>query len=386
MKRLAPIKSLARNALERDCRPMLFALSQLVLPFLHAIGPERAHELTLLALEAGLYPRAEVPDDTRLAQSVMGLAFSNPVGLAAGFDKNARVPQALLEMGCGFAEVGTLTPKPQPGNPAPRVFRSLTDRAVINQLGFPNEGQAAALARLSRRPTGGVLGVNIGANKDSADRIGDYVAGVEAFAPVADYITVNISSPNTPGLRDLQGVKKLDSLLARVMAAQAEAASRRASPPIVVKLAPDIEASALPETVCCLEQHGVDAIMVANTTISRAGLTGRAFAQAQGGLSGRPLFAHSTAMLAKVHTLTQGRVPLIGVGGVDSGKRALEKMQAGASLIQLYSALVFEGPGLIGRIKAGLIDYVRRNELHSVAEIVGTRAREWASKYEEASS
>ena len=226
---------------------MFSTLSQFALPVLHTLEPELAHDMTLKALEAGLYPRAEAPDDEGLAQEVMGLAFANPIGLAAGFDKDARVPHAFLEMGCGFAEVGTLTPLPQEGNSRPRVFRSVKDAAVINRLAFPNQGHRAALARLSGRSQtrNGVIGVNIGANKSSKDRIGDYVAGVEAFAGVADYLTLNISSPNTPGLRELQGVKALEELLERVMAARGEAAQEGRKPPLVVKLAPDIGADEL---------------------------------------------------------------------------------------------------------------------------------------------
>jgi len=365
---------------------MFSTLSQLALPLLHALEPERAHELTLRALEAGIYPRSEAPDDPRLAQSVLGISFANPLGLAAGFDKDARVPRAFLDMGCGFAEVGTLTPVAQPGNARPRVFRSMDDRAVINALGFPNQGHRAALNRLARRAQArnGVIGVNIGANKASSDRIADYVAGVEAFAGVADYLTVNISSPNTPGLRDLQGPQELDKLLERVMAARAEAAEEGRKPPLVVKLSPDIAAAELPETVLCLERHGVDAIMVANTTLARDGLADPTFGARSGGLSGAPLFERSTAMLAKVFVLTEGRMQLIGVGGIDSGARAIAKIEAGASLIQLYTGLVFEGPPLISAIKTGISGHLSQNGLQSVGQMVGRRAQEWAKKYEDA--
>jgi len=360
---------------------MLGALSQLALQLLRALEPETAHELTLRALEAGFYPRAEEGDDPRLAQTVMGLSFANPVGLAAGCDKDARVARAFLEMGCGFAEVGTLTPLAQAGNARPRVFRSVEDHAVINRLGFPNEGHAAALARLARLPATrqGVLGVNIGANRDSRDRIADYVKGVEAFAGAADYLTINISSPNTPGLRALQEAKALDELLARVMAAREKAA---ATPPIVVKLAPDMDPQALAETVACLEAHKVDGVMVSNTTLVRGGLADRAFARHQGGLSGRPLFERSTAMLAKVYLLSEGRLPLIGVGGIDSGLRAVAKIEAGASLIQLYTGLVFAGPPLFGEIAQAICGHLSQNGLRSVAQMTGHKAEEWAAKYE----
>jgi dihydroorotate dehydrogenase len=365
---------------------MFSTLSQLALPLLHALDPERAHEVTLRALEAGLYPRAEEPDDPKLARSVMGIAFANPLGLAAGFDKDARVPGAFIDMGCGFAEVGTLTPLAQTGNARPRVFRSLDDHAVINALGFPNDGQRAALSRLARRSRArsGVIGINIGANKDSRDRIGDYVAGVEAFAGVADYLTINISSPNTPGLRDLHAIELLDELLERVMTAREEAAQEGRKPPLVVKLSPDMAPADLPETVQCLERRGIDAIMVANTTLAREGLRDRAFGDRTGGLSGRPLFERSTAMLARVFALTEGRMQLIGVGGIDSGETAIAKIEAGASLIQLYTALVFEGPPLIQAIKTAISGHLSQNGFQSVGQMVGRRADEWAAKYEDA--
>ena len=312
----------------------------------------------------------------------MGLAFANPVGLAAGFDKDARVPNAFIEMGCGFSEVGTLTPQPQAGNPRPRVFRSVRDGAVINRLGFPNDGHRAALKRLAPRALSraGIVGVNIGANKESDDRIADYVAGVEAFSGVADYLTLNISSPNTPGLRDLQGLAALEELLRRVMGARAAAGSEGRTPPLVVKLAPDIAGSELAETVGLLEAQGVDAIMISNTTVSRETGLEAGFAAREGGLSGRPLFARSTAMLARVYELTGGRVPLIGVGGIDSAARAIEKIEAGASLIQIYTGFVFEGPELIQRIKGAICGHLSQNSLGSVGQLVGRKAQEWAAK------
>ena len=271
--------------------------------------------LAIKSLELGLYPRATAPDDPRLAQTVWGLTFRNPVGMAAGFDKDARVFAPLLATGFGFVEIGTLTPKPQKGNPAPRIFRSAADGAIINRLGFNNEGQAAALPRLTGRRNG-VVGVNIGAGKDSEDRIGDYVSGIARMSPVADYLTINISSPNTPGLRDLQAPEVLATLLARVQEARGTAEKR---PPLLVKLAPDIADSDLPEIVRVIQSHGVDGIVVSNTTLSRQGLKDASFATESGGLSGRPLFARATRMLARVYKLTEGKLPLIGVGGIDSG-------------------------------------------------------------------
>jgi dihydroorotate dehydrogenase len=311
------------------------------------------------------------------------LILPNPVGIAAGFDKDARVPDAILAIGCGFAEIGTVTPRPQEGNPKPRVFRLVPDRAVINRLGFNGGGHAAALARLKAR-TGraGVVGVNIGANKDSADRTADYVSGLVAFYDVASYFTVNISSPNTPGLRDLQAPAALDELLGRVMEARekriADGAPKR---PVVVKIAPDIAEADLPEIAARLEAHKVDAIAVSNTTLARpSSLRDTATAKEAGGLSGRPVFHRSTVMLAKVHELTGGRVPLIGIGGIDSGDAALQKIEAGASLLQLYTGLIYEGPGLIAAIKAHLVQHCRNNSLSSIGQATGRRASEWAAQ------
>ena len=351
----------------------LFGLGQ---AFLLAFDPERAHELAVKTLELGLYPRASAPDDARLRQSLFGLDFLNPIGMAAGFDKNARVPAQLLAMGFGFVEVGTLTPRPQSGNPTPRIFRSAPDRAIVNRLGFNNEGHEAALARLRNRPTG-IVGVNIGAGKDSADRAADYVLGIERFRSVASYFTVNISSPNTPGLRDLQAPDALDALLARLQAARPAVPP---SPPLLVKLAPDLADADLPEIVRVIRSHGVDGIIVSNTTLARDGLKDAAFARETGGLSGRPLFARATTMLAKVYRLTDGKLPLIGVGGIDSAATALAKIEAGASLVQLYTGLVFEGPGLLGRMKRGLLDAMTAAGVDHLTPLIGRRAEEWARR------
>jgi dihydroorotate dehydrogenase len=351
----------------------LFGLGQallLVLP------PEQAHELAIKGLELGLYPRAAGPDDKRLVQTVFGLDFPNPLGMAPGFDKNARVPRELLAVGFGFVEVGTLTPRPQSGNPAPRLFRSTSDRAIINRLGFNNEGQEMALFGLMDRPQG-IVGVNIGAGRDSEDRIADYVSGIERMAPVASYLTVNISSPNTPGLRDLQAPDALDALLKRVQAARASLTTR---PPLLVKLAPDLADEDLPEIVGVIVANGVDGIVVSNTTLARYGLKDASFARETGGLSGRPLFVRSTRMLARVYRLTEGKLPLVGVGGIDSSETALTKIAAGASLIQLYTGLVFEGLGLIERIKQALLKAIEQAKADSLAPLIGRRAEEWASR------
>lgn len=352
----------------------LFGLGQ---SLLLALDPERAHNLTIKTLELGLYPRCLVPDDARLRQTLCGLEFPNPVGIAPGFDKDAKVAAALLDMGFGFVEVGTLTPRPQPGNEGPRVFRSAEDRAVVNRLGFNNEGQAAALDRL-QKGVPGIVGVNLGANKTSEDRIADYVEGVARMGPVASYLTVNISSPNTPGLRDLQAPKELAALLTKVEEARRALPGTR--PPLFVKLAPDIADAALPEIVGIIQGSGADGIIVSNTTLARDGLTDRTLIAEQGGLSGRPLFVRSTRMLAKVYKLTAGTMPLIGVGGIDSAEAALAKIEAGASLIQMYTGLIFEGPDLIDRIKQRLVQAVSEAHANSLAPLIGRRAEEWALK------
>ncbi len=318
--------------------------------------------------------------------TLWGLDFPNPLGIAAGFDKDARVADSLLGMGFGHAEVGTVTPLPQQGNPRPRVFRLVRDRALINRLGFNNAGHAAALAKLRLRAqaatgTAGVVGVNVGANRDAADRVADYVAGVRAFYDLASYFTVNISSPNTPGLRDLQAPAALDDLLARVLDARAALmAAGRPGRPVVVKLAPDIAEADLEPIVRVLADRGVDGIAVSNTTLAREGLAEPELAKEAGGLSGRPLLHRSTVMLARVFLLTGGRIPLIGIGGIDSGAAAIAKVEAGASLLQLYTGLVYEGPGLLARIKRDLVAYVEREGLGRLGEATGRRAEEWAAR------
>ncbi len=359
----------------------LSRLTQLAQPMLLALPPERAHEATLRALAAGLHPRPEQSDDARLAACVWGLKFPNPVGISAGFDKDGRVPDALLALGCGFAEVGTVTPQPQPGNPAPRVFRLIRDRAVINRLGFNSAGHAAVLARLQRRGRHGIVGVNIGANRDSVDRRADFVAGISTFAANASYFMVNISSPNTPGLRDLQAPDALDRLLGSIMDAREAAAARSGHrPPVLVKIAPDIAEADLEPMVRRMLAHRVDGIAVCNTTTARTGLIDAETAREAGGLSGRPLFHRATVLLARVALITEGRVPLIGNGGIDSGEAALAKIEAGASVIQLYTGLIYEGIGLIDRIKAHLVGAVAAAGEGSIAALVGRRTREWAAR------
>lgn len=358
-------------------RPDLGRLGVRALSFL---PPERAHALALFALRRGLLPPQRAPDDPILAVNVFGIDFPNPVGVAAGFDKNAEAVAPMLAQGAGFVEVGGVTPKPQPGNPRPRLFRLPADRAVINRLGLNSAGIAAVRARLERfRSAGpqarGVVGVNLGMNKESADPAADYAAGAAAFAPLADFLVVNVSSPNTPGLRDLQAGERLARVLARVDAALA-AVPRR--PPLLVKVAPDLapgDRETLAATILAAKGAGgwpvVQGLVCGNTTVSRpADLAGRHRGEA-GGLSGRPLFRLSTEVLADFRRLTGGRLPLIGVGGVASGADAYAKIRAGASLVQLYTAMVYEGPGLIRRIKRDLAALLRADGFGSVAEAVG---------------
>ncbi|WP_395688340.1 quinone-dependent dihydroorotate dehydrogenase [Aestuariivirga sp.] len=319
-------------------------------PLLHALDAEAAHNLTIRTLTM-LPSGRPARHGPRLELDVLGLHFPNPLGLAAGFDKNADVPDAMLAMGFGFVEVGTLTPRPQAGNPRPRLFRLAEDRAVINRMGFNNEGHASALAKLKARSgRGGIVGINIGANKDSDDRIGDYVAGIETFSEVASYFTVNISSPNTPGLRALQSRAELEALLSRLNAARS---MQRRKPPMLLKIAPDLGEDELADIADVCGAGAVDGIIVSNTTLRRDGLRS-AHASEQGGLSGAPLLDLSTRQLARLYLLTAGRVPLIGAGGVHDGASALLKIRAGASLVQLYSALVYDGPGLIEVILTSL--------------------------------
>ena len=318
---------------------------------LRLLDPERAHRLTIAALKAAPLPHAPA-DDPALAVEAFGLRFPNPLGMAAGFDKNAEVYNPLLRLGFGFAEIGTVTPLAQPGNPRPRIFRLEQDEAVINRLGFNGEGHAPALERLRREMPAGIVGVNIGANKDAADRVADYVAGIKAFAGVASYFTVNVSSPNTPGLRDLQGEAALDELLARVLEARDAAGTGK---PVLLKIAPDLTLGGLDGVVRIARARKIDGMIVSNTTISRpASLMSRKLALEAGGLSGKPLFALSTAMLAAAFLRVEGQFPLVGAGGVGSAQAALAKIRAGATLLQLYSALVYRGPGLVREIKRGL--------------------------------
>jgi dihydroorotate dehydrogenase len=340
------------------------ALYPLVRPLVFALDAERAHRLTIAALRRLPPGRPPAPDPV-LAVEVAGLAFPSPLGLAAGFDKDGEVWRQMLGFGFGFVEIGTLTPRPQAGNPRPRLFRLPEDRAVINRLGFNNRGQAAAAARLGGSRAG-LVGANIGANKDSADRIADYREGIRAFAGVADYLTVNISSPNTPGLRDLQAAAALDELLAAV----AEARGGR-QPPVFLKVAPDLAPAEIGDIAEAAIRHGVDALIVANTTLSRPVLSSR-HAGEGGGLSGRPLKALALERLRDFRRATGGALPLIAAGGVESAVDAFDRIRAGASLVQIYSALVYEGPGLVRRMGRELKAVLQSHGFSNVGEAVGS--------------
>jgi dihydroorotate dehydrogenase len=350
-------------------------LEPLVRPLLRMLDAEDAHRLALLALRLPPFVRL-TPDDLHLAVRAFGLNFPNPVGMAAGFDKHGEVPDALLRLGFGFVEVGTVTPLPQAGNPRPRVFRLPRDQAVINRLGFNSEGADAVLRRLAARANrGGIVGINIGANKDSSDRIADYVRLIERFAPVVSYFAVNVSSPNTPGLRELQHGSMLDALLARVMDTRARMSRTAGITPVLVKIAPDVTLSELDDIVGAARRHRVDGMIVANTTVARPpSLRERTWAKEPGGLSGSPLFALATRVLAETYVRVEGAFPLIGVGGIDSGARALVKIRAGASLVALYAAFIFHGLRLLAAIKSDLSAELRQRGQGSIDDLVGVDA------------
>ena len=340
---------------------------------MHRIDPETAHGLTLKALNTGAVPLASIVTSPRLRTQVAGLELPNPVGLAAGFDKNAVALGPLARAGFGFVEVGAATPRPQPGNPRPRLFRLSEDRAVINRFGFNNEGAEAIARRLATRAPGPVVGLNLGANKDSADRAADFATVLRLCGPFVDFATVNVSSPNTEKLRDLQGAAALRGLLAGVMA-ERDALERRI--PVFLKIAPDLEASELSDIAGVAREAGLDAIIATNTTLSREGLKSTHRGEA-GGLSGVPLFEKSTRVLARLSALTGGTLPLIGVGGIASAEDAYAKIRAGASAVQLYSALVYGGFSLVGRIAQGLDGLLERDGFATVAEAVGTGRDQW---------
>jgi dihydroorotate dehydrogenase len=345
------------------------------LPLLRWFDPEDAHRMAIQGLRL-LPPMRPRPDDPKLAVRAFGLNFPNPIGMAAGFDKSAEAPDALLRLGFGFVEIGSVTPKPQTGNPRPRLFRMERDEAVINRMGFNNDGAEAVLRRLaSRAHLGGIVGVNVGANKDSTDRVADYVKLIETFAPVASYFTVNVSSPNTPGLRNLQQSAALDHLLAKVIDARERVRKNAGDSPVLLKIAPDLSLTELDDVVHIARSRRVDGMIVANTTLARPStLRESNRAKEQGGLSGRPLFRLSTRMVAETYVRAERAFPLIGVGGIDTGGAALTKIRAGASLIQLYSSLIYKGLGLVDDIKNDLASTLLRTGRDTLSEIVGADA------------
>lgn len=353
---------------------MIGALFSLAKPALHALDAETAHQLTIRGLS--LMPVMPAPaDDPRLSIEVFGRTFPNPVGLAAGFDKQCEVPDQLLGFGFGFVELGGVVPKPQEGNPRPRVFRLTRDEAVINRFGLNSNGLDAACRRLAqRRGRPGIVGVNIGANKDSADRIADYVLCVQRLCGLADFLTINVSSPNTPGLRDLQGEAFLDDLLARSIEARDRSEQGRHKTIVLLKIAPDISLDTLDAIVATALRRGIDGLTISNTTVARPDtLKEKALSLETGGLSGKPLFVPSTKLLAETFLRVERKIPLIGVGGVDSAETAWAKIRAGASLVQFYSAMVYKGPGLIGDIKNGLVQ-ILASEKTSLAHALGRDA------------
>jgi dihydroorotate dehydrogenase len=342
------------------------ALYPLIRPLAFTLDAETAHRATIAALK--LSPKRHAPPfPESLKSKVAGLEFPTPVGLAAGFDKDAEVPEQMLGLGFGFVEVGTVTPQPQSGNPKPRLFRLAEDQAVINRLGFNNQGQPAAFDRLQRcSHVRGVIGVNIGANKDSEDRIADYVAGVRAMAPVARYLTINISSPNTPGLRQLQDEGALRALLSAISEARG-----KKGPPIFLKVAPDLGEGEPDQIVRAALQHGIDAIIVANTTVSRPPLKSRDRKET-GGLSGAPLKPLALKALRDFRSASGGQIPLIGVGGIATADDAWERIRAGANLVQLYTAMVYQGPGIARWIAHGLAEKLSQSRFANIAEAVGS--------------
>lgn len=361
---------------------MIFpALEKLAIVGLHCMDAETAHGVTIKALKSGLLPARRLPVDPRLEVKLWDLRFPNPIGMAAGFDKNGEVPDALLKLGFGFTEVGSVTPRPQPGNPKPRVFRLPADQGVINRFGFNNEGHEALRNRLEARKTQlGIVGINVGANKDADDRVADYVAGIHAFADLASYFTVNVSSPNTPGLRDLQAREALAELLTSVISARDERTriiGRRV--PVLLKIAPDVDEASLAEIVEEVQAKCVDGLIVSNTTISREGLRDQERAQETGGLSGRPLFRKSTIALARARKLAGPDLPIIGVGGIDSAEAAWTKITAGADLLQLYSALTYHGMGLIAEVLTGLSKKLDQHGLKHISEARGVNLDAWAA-------
>ncbi|WP_370253726.1 quinone-dependent dihydroorotate dehydrogenase [Nioella sp.] len=348
-------------------------IESLGMALMRRMDPEAAHGLALKALGMGLAPLPGPVSSDRLRTVLAGLELPNPVGLAAGFDKNATALAPLARAGFGFIEVGAATPRPQPGNPKPRLFRLAEDRAAINRFGFNNDGMEAIASRLAARPKGAVVGLNLGANKDSADRSADFATVLACCGPHVDFATVNVSSPNTENLRDLQGKAALEALLRGVMEARA---TLRVAIPVFLKIAPDLEPSEIEDIAEVALSSGISGIIATNTTKSRAGLQS-AHRDEMGGLSGAPLFEMSTRVLAQLSRLSDGKLPLIGVGGVGSAEQAYAKIRAGASAVQLYTALVYGGLSLAAQIARGLDELLARDGFSTVAEAVGTGRDDW---------
>tara|TARA_X000001036_G_scaffold72066_1_gene63465 strand:+ start:87 stop:1163 length:1077 start_codon:yes stop_codon:yes gene_type:complete len=346
----------------------------IVKPLFFKMAPEKAHNLTLSIMKAGLIPASPSRSDPALEQSLWGLKFPNPVGLSAGFDKNAEVIGASFKMGFGFVEVGTVTPKPQDGNPEPRVFRDPANEAVINRMGFPNVGMNAFKDNLEKflsqkkRPSG-AIGLNIGMNKTQKEPVKDYVQLIRMLGPMADYMTINISSPNTPGLRDLQKREPLLELIGGVLEAR-DKACREMPPPILVKLAPDLDNAQREELAQTLLDSKIDGVILGNTTLDRPEFLSDGFRDEKGGLSGQPLTDKSTQLISDFYRLTDGKLPIVGVGGISSAEQAYAKIKAGASLVQVYSALVFKGPRLIANINDGLLSQLQADGYSNISEAI----------------
>ena len=357
-------------------------LERLGMKLLLSVDAETAHGLSITAMKMGLVPACRIPPDPRLSQTVAGLAFPNPLGMAAGYDKNCEVPDALFSIGFGFAEAGTVTPRPQPGNPKPRIFRLPADRGVINRLGFNNEGHAACLARMeARRGKGGIVGINIGANKDSEDRVADYVKGIVTFSHLASYFTINVSSPNTPGLRNLQSRQSLAELLTRAHDARNSTASGDGrTVPLFLKVAPDLSEQELDDIAGEVLDKGTEGLIVSNTTLARDGLMDAETGKQAGGLSGRPVFERSTTVLAKLRRRVGPDLPIIGVGGVENGETAMEKIRAGADLVQLYSCMIYSGPGLPAKILREMSAILDLDGVTSLGDLKGSTTDQWASR------
>ena len=346
----------------------------LLIRALHLLPPETAHDLALQALRRGLVPAHEPPTSSRLATAFCGLSLPHPLGLAAGFDKNAVALEGLFRLGFAFVEVGTVTPRPQAGNPKPRLFRLRRQQALINRMGFNNDGLEAVAARLSARDPGwGVVGANIGTNRDSPDPVQDYVTCLRRLHDLVDYVAVNVSSPNTPGVRDLQQRDRLRRLLS--VLAETRAGLRGRPRPILLKIAPDLAAEDEVDAVRAVQEFGIDGLIVANTTITRPDIVPQRFRQEAGGLSGPPLFLRSTEQLRRLFQLTEGRLPLIGVGGISSGLDAYIKIRAGASALQLYTALIYQGPRVVAHILADLDRHLAEDGYGRLADAVGADAR-----------